>query len=217
MAINNNFEFNFSSDDWNDQSSYMWSEQSGRKYLLEVSKETEKFYNLYIRLRHIANHLDFIFATMLWKHIQSKAQNLNNDFKNDVNINTFHCNPLNIAFVAIFAFVENILEIALKANCSLSTLKYFYLHQLVNKVAFNQQQGIYSMDSGDYVLAICHFKNILSIINKILALLKEISLKSPQKKENTLNNFLKDFNIAIFDLRELSWQAISLCNAISEN
>lgn len=213
----NNCEFNFLSDDWSDQPSYVWSEKSGRQYLLDVTKEVERFYDLYIRTRHIANHLDFIFANMRWRHLASRVQGLNNGISGDINVTTFHSNPLNIAFTSIFGFIENIFEISIKSDHALPTLTYFKLHQLTHKIVLNQQEGMYSMDSGDFVLAVCHFKNIIFVVNEIMSTL--ITLKSDVHvaKEESFENFFRDFNIALFDLRELSIQAVEFCNSMAEN
>lgn len=214
----NNYEFNSLSDDWSDQSSYIWSERSGRKYLLDVSKEIERFYNLYIRTRYIANHLDFIFANMRWKHLSSYVQSLNGEQReSNVNISTFHCNPLNIAFTSIFGFIENIFEISIKSECTFPTLTYFKLHQLINKMVLNQQEGMYSMDSGDCVLAVCHFKNLVATINEVMTLLTALKSDAQLPKGKASEDFLKDFNIALFDLRELSWQAVSFCDSLAES
>ncbi len=215
---NNNFEFNFFSDDWGDQSYYTWSEQSGRKYLLEVTKETKKFYELYIKLRHISNHLDFIFATMQWKQLENKIKIARDSFSDDVHINTFHGNPLNIAFTSIFAFIDSIFEVLIKSEYPFSTLNYFRLYRLVNKASLNQQQGVYSIDSGDFILATCHFKNVIATVNDLIRELSTLNAsKDSQDKEKSLENFLKDMKIAMFDIRELSWQAISFCNTMAEN
>lgn len=216
MAINN-FQFNFSNEDWSDPSAYIWSEYNGHKYLSDINVETGKFYNLYIKHRHVINHLDFIFLNMRWKRPEAHVRSLDDEkVLNDINITTFHCSPLNIACMAIFSFIENILDITTKHECCISQREYFEMYRLFNKILINQQQGIYSIDSNDYVLAICHFKTVISVINAMLALVVKIEQKDNFQKENIAKNCLQDIRTAMYDIRELAWQAILFCNSVPE-
>lgn len=214
----NNYEFDSLGDDWSDQSSYVWSERVGRQYLLDVTKEVERFYNLYIRTRHIANHLDFIFANMRWRHLVGRARRFGGKESKNIPITTFHCNPLNIAFTSIFAFIESIFEISIRSDSAFQAITYFKLHQLINKTLLNQQEGTYSIDSGDYVLAVCHFKNVISTVNELMTMSMALKTSINNKsKKKASEDFFKDLNIALFDIRELSWQAVSFCNSMAEN
>ncbi|MDR2436138.1 MAG: hypothetical protein LBD33_02405 [Puniceicoccales bacterium] len=205
-------EFNFSPDDPGDQSSYTWSERSGWKYLADVEGNVHKFYNLYIKSRHIANHLDFIFARMNWIKRPGCAHKTN-PCENEIDVATFHRSPLNVAFSAIFAFLENIFDVATRDNSPLPQRSYFDMHRSISAMLRESMCGIFSIDSMDYVLAVCHFKKVMREIDFTFAMCNELLSSA---KDEISTSLLADIRIAMFDIRELSWQAISLCDSAGE-
>ncbi|MDR2720701.1 MAG: hypothetical protein LBB15_00225 [Puniceicoccales bacterium] len=205
-------EFNFSFDDLGDQFSYAWSERNGRKYLADIEDSVHKFYNLYIKSRHMVNHLDFIFAGMNWMKNPNGARK-SGSYESGIDAATFHCSPLNVAFSAVFAFLENIFDVATRRNSFLPQRSYFDMYRSINAMLRESMCGIFSIDSMDYVLTVCHFKKMMLEINTTLAMCNDLISST---KEEILVNLLTDIRIAMFDMRELSWRAISLCDSAGE-
>jgi hypothetical protein len=205
-------EFNFSSDDLGDQFSYAWSERNGWRYLADIEGRVHKFYNLYIKSRHIANHLDFIFARMNWLRKPGRTHKVN-PYENEIDATTFHCNPLNVAFSAIFAFLENVFDVATGCNSPLSQRSYFDMYRSIGAMLRESMCGMFSIDSMDYVLAVCHFKKVMREIDGTFAVCNDLLSSA---KDEISTSLLTDVRIAMFDIRELSWQAISLCDSAGE-
>jgi hypothetical protein len=203
-------EFNFSFDDSGDQSSYVWSERNGQRYLASVDEHVHKFYELYVKSRCISNHLDFIFAKMNWVGKPGCVQK-SDSYEGDDDIATFHCSPLNIAFNAVFAFLENIFDIATRGDSPLSRRHYFSMYRLIDAMLRESMCGIFSIDSADYVLATCHFKRVMRGANSMLFVCNDLLSSA-----DDATGLLVDVRTAMFDIRELSWHAISLCDSIGE-
>lgn len=149
-----------SSDDPGDQFSYAWSERSGWKYLADVEGSVNKFYNLYVKSCHRANHLDFVFAKMNWMKRPGRAHKTDS-YENGIDVTTFHCSPLNVAFSVVFAFLENIFDVATGHNSPLSQRNYFDMHRLIDVMLRESMCGIFSIDSMDDLLAVCHFQEVM--------------------------------------------------------
>ncbi|MDR0715560.1 MAG: hypothetical protein LBF25_02175 [Puniceicoccales bacterium] len=210
-----NLDFNFLFDDFGDQFSYVWSERKGQKYLAGVEDSIHRFYDLYIRSRHISNHIDFIFAKMNWIK-KSSCAHKSIPYENDTDVITFHRSPLNIALCAIFAFLENVLDAATMCESSLSLRQYFDIYKSVGAISRESMYGVFSLDSMDYVLATCHFKKTISGVNSVFSMCNDILSSAKDKEDSVLTGMATDLCIAMFDVRELSWQAISFCNSITE-
>jgi hypothetical protein len=76
--------------------------------------------------------------------------------------------------------------------------------------------GIFSIDSMDCVLAVCHFKKVIHTVNAVFSMCND-SLSPAKSEDNTAPmELITDLRTAMFDIRELSWQAILFCDAITE-
>jgi hypothetical protein len=215
ILAKDNSEFNSSYEDFGDQSSYLWTERNGRKYLAGVGESIGRFYELYIQTRHISNHMDLIFTKMKWLKLPSDAQKLG--FHEDGNnVITFHRSPLYIAFSAILAFIENIFNVATQRNVSLPLVEYFDVCKSLNLISRELMCGIFSLDSTDYALATCHFKNVIRASNAILFTCNILLASTDGENNSGLLDLLTDLRIATFDIHELSWQATMLCDSTSE-
>ncbi|MDR2779037.1 MAG: hypothetical protein LBB16_01990 [Puniceicoccales bacterium] len=200
-----NFEKYFPLDENNEGYSFSLNEKDWRSYLAAIDTETGKFFKLFIESRHISNHLDMIFAAMQWRKIIFTSNRL--DSGDSIEIVTFHKNPVYIASKAIFFFMEKIWDISISEGKSLTITTCWHFAKLINAMQKEMFGGIASIDSCEYVLAVCHFKNVMAVVNDAM-----FSLRKLPPIGGKAAGFIHDFAVSLFDVRELAWQSISLCN-----
>ncbi|MDR2776432.1 MAG: hypothetical protein LBB17_00060 [Puniceicoccales bacterium] len=200
-----NLEKYFLSEENNEGYPFSLKEKEWHSYLAAIDTETGKLFELLIESRHISNHLDIIFTAMQWKKIIFTSNRLDDD--NSVEIVTFHRNPVYIASKAIFFFMEKIWDILVAEWKPLEVTTCWYFAKLMNTMQKEMFGGIASIDSCEYVLAVCHFKNVMAAVNNAMFSLKKLPLL-----EGKIKGFVYDFTVSLFDIRELAWQSISLCN-----
>ncbi|MDR2628902.1 MAG: hypothetical protein LBC30_02860 [Puniceicoccales bacterium] len=200
-----NLEKYFPSEENNEGYPFSLNEKDWYSYLAAIDTESGKLFELLIESRHISNHLDIIFAAMQWKKIIFTSNRL--DDGNSVEIVTFHRNPVYIASKAIFFFMEKIWDILVAEWKPLEVTTCWYFAKLMNTMQKEMFGGIASIDSCEYVLAVCHFKNVMAAVNNAMFSLKKLPLL-----EGKVKGFVYDFTVSLFDIRELAWQSISLCN-----
>ncbi|MDR1413680.1 MAG: hypothetical protein LBI56_01940 [Puniceicoccales bacterium] len=198
----------FSQDDGESGFPFSLNEKDWHSYLAAIDSEAGKFFKLFIEKRYISNHLDIIFSEMSWKKIFFNGGDCVDD---DVEVVTFHKNPVNIASKAIFLFMEKIWDILLSREKHLSVELCWRFAKLMNIMQNEMLSGIANIDSCEYVLAVCHFKNVMAVVNRAMS-----SLELFPDLTGAMSGFMKDFIAALFDIRELAWQSIVLCN-ISEH
>jgi hypothetical protein len=184
-------------------------------YLACIDASVHRFYDLYIRSRHVANHLDFIFARMNWgkRHDRMNKSRL---WSGNMEIATFHSSPLNIALWAIFAFLENVFDATTTCESSLSRRQYFNVNKLINGIFRESTCGMFSIDSMNYVLATCHFKKVVGEVNDALSMCNELLSSAREREDDILLDLATDLRTAMFDMRELSWQALLFCDSVAE-
>ncbi|MDR1401391.1 MAG: hypothetical protein LBI81_00325 [Puniceicoccales bacterium] len=184
------------------------NEKDWSSYLAAIDSEAGKFFRLFIEKRYMSNHLDIIFSEMSWKKIFFNGGDC---VSSDVEVVTFHKNPVNIASKAIFFFVEKIWDILISREKKLPVETCWLFAKLMNIMQKEMLSGIANIDSCEYILAICHFKNVMAAVNSAINSLETFPDVSDRAK-----GFLRDFTMALFDIRELAWQSIVLCN-VSEH
>jgi hypothetical protein len=200
-----NFEKYFPLDENNEGYSFSLNEKDWHSYLAAIDTETGKLFRLFIESRHISNHLDMIFAAMRWKKIFFTSSRLEDD--DSVEIVTFHRNPVYIASRAIFFFMEKIWDILVAEGKPLTAAACWHFAKLINSMQREMFGGIASIDSCEYILAVCHFKNVMAAVNDAI-----FSLRKVPPIGGKAEGFVHDFTVSLFDIRELAWQSISLCN-----
>jgi hypothetical protein len=200
----------FLQDDSDEGLLFPMSEGNWHSYLAAIDAETGRFFKLFIEYRHVANHLEGILDAMQWKKIVFKNEGFYGE--EDVEIVTFHKNPLNIASKAIFFFIEKIWDIYTAECKTLTADACWRFAKLMNKMQNEMHSGVASLDSCEFSLGICHFKNVMSTVNEVISVAKKLPCDSDKCRM-----FATDFMIALFDIRELAWQSILLCSISEEN
>jgi hypothetical protein len=180
-------------------------------YLTVIDDEAGRFFKLFIENRHVSNHLDIVFNAMRWGKIIFSSDDTSLDCE-EIEVVTFHKSPVNIASRAVFFFIEKIWDIFLMKRKDVSAATCWNFAKLINTMQREMLSGIASVDSMEYDLAICHFKNVLAMVNE--AILARSGL--PDTGEST-EKFIADLTIALFDIRELALQSIMMCSAAAAN
>ncbi|MDR1595727.1 MAG: hypothetical protein LBR91_02265 [Puniceicoccales bacterium] len=203
-----NEERYFSPDDGDDGFSSPLNEADWGSYLAAIDAEVGRFLKLFIESRHVSNHMDMIFAAMKWEKIVFTCDDSPDD---DIEVMTFHKNPANIAARAIFFFLEKILDIFMSDGRESMSTVCWQLSKFVGTMRDEMLNGIASVDSCEYVLGICHFKRVIAAVNGAIHAIGKI-----QRSDERAAQFVNDFAVAVFDIRELAWQSIVLCNAAEQ-
>ena len=133
-----------------------------------------------------------------------------NSYDEDIEITTFHKNPINIASKALFFFAEKILGMLLKSCDNVLADDCWKFSTSMNLIHIEMISGVASMDTCEYLLALCHFKNAISGVQKMLSILPSFC-----KFDENFPGFNKDISIVLFDLRELAWCGIAMCKSAS--
>jgi hypothetical protein len=192
--------------------SFSLNERDWHSYLAMVDAEVGKFFKLFIASKHVANHLDMIFAAMKWEKILFNNENKSFTDDDAVEVVTFHKNPINIAARAIFFFVEKIWDILVAESKNIDASLCWNFSKLIGAMQREMFGGIANIDSYEYLLSVCHFKNVMATVNSAIA-----ALKNFPKITGKAESFTRDFTIALFDIRELAWQSILLCHMAEKN
>ena len=155
--------------DYDEGSQFSLNEAEWHSYLSSVDGEAGKFLRIFILIRHVSNHLDIIFSKMRWdKVLVGKKVS---SYDEDIEITTFHKNPINIASKALFFFAEKILGMLLKSCDNVLADDCWKFSTSMNLIHIEMISGVASMDTCEYLLALCHFKNAISGVQKMLSIL----------------------------------------------
>ncbi|MDR2737887.1 MAG: hypothetical protein LBB18_03010 [Puniceicoccales bacterium] len=198
----------FLQDDNDEGLLFPMNEGNWHSYLAAIDAETGRFFKLFIENKHISNHLDVVFDAMQWGKIIFNGGGFMDG--EEVEVVTFHKSPINIASRAIFFFMEKIWDIFVSECKSLNAAACWRLSKLMASMQREMLSGVASVDAGEYALGICHFKSVIAEVN--CAIVAARGLPDDCEKATM---FAKDFSVALFDIREIAWQSIMLCN-ISE-
>ena len=192
--------------DYDEGSQFSLNEAEWHSYLSAVDAEAGKFLRLFILIRHVSNHLDIIFSKMKWNKVFVCKRT--NNYDEDIDVTTFHKNPINVASKALFFFAEKIWGMLLKSCDKVLAEDCWKFSTSMNLIHVEMISGVASMDTCEYLLALCHFKNAVAGVQRILSILPSFC-----KFDEDFPGFNKDISIVLFDLRELAWCGIAMCKS----
>ena len=138
--------------DYDEGSQFSLNEAEWYSYLSTVDAEAGKFLRLFILIRYVSNHLDIIFSKMRWDKVFVGKKISSYD---DIDVTTFHKNPINIAFF----FAEKIWGMLLKSCDKVLSEDCWKFFTSMHLIHVEMISGVASMDTCEYLLALCHFKN----------------------------------------------------------
>jgi hypothetical protein len=190
--------------DGDDGYSFPVSEREWHAYLATVDVEVERFFRLFLERKCFSNHLDSIFAEMKWEMIDfGQEEPVGED---SAEVATFHKTAVNIASRAIFFFIEVIWDIFVGECKDLEAAVCWRFSKILATMQREMVAGVANVGAFEYVLGVCHFKNVIVATHEALA-----AIGSLPEVSGPLAGFVRDFTIALFDIRELAWQGIVLC------
>jgi hypothetical protein len=200
-----NVEEYFSQDDNDEGLLFPMSEGNWHSYLAAIDAETGRFFNLFMQHKHVSNHLDVVFDAMRWGKIVFSGESFADG--EEVEVVTFHKNPVNIASRAIFFFMEKIWDIFVSESKTVTAATCWHFSKLMSGMQREMLSGVASVDSCEYSLGICHFKNVMAAVNETI-----VAVRKLPNGEGSAARFVQGLLLALFDIRELAWQSIMLCN-----
>lgn len=185
--------------DFEEGAQFSLTERQWHAYLSAIDAEAGRFFKMFVIARHVANHLDMIFAKMKWDRSTVGRASIMSD------IVTFHKNPVYIAAKSICFFMNKILELFFDENKTLVVKDYWKFIKCVSDIRCDMICGVANIDVGEYLLAICHFKQVISCVNDAIVLVDKMP-----KSSGKMSGLKTDINIALFDIRELAWYGITM-------
>lgn len=188
--------------DFEEWAQFSLTEKQWHVYLSAIDAEAGKFFKLFILTRHIANHLDMIFAKMKWDRVVSGMSGRQSIMSDVV---TFHKNPIYIATRSVCYFLEKILELLFSENKTLVVKDYWGFIKCINDIRCEMICGVANIDVGECLLAICHFKQAISYVNNAIVLAGQMP-----KFSGKMNGLKSDIGVALFDIRDLAWYGIAM-------
>ena len=155
--------------DYDEGSQFSLNEAGWHSYLSAVDVEAGKFLRLFILIRHVSNHLDIIFSKMRWNKVFVGKKI--SSYDDDIDVTTFHKNPINIASKALFFFAEKIWGMLLKSCDKVLAEDCWKLSTSMHLIHVEMISAVASMDTFEYLLALCHFKNAVAGVQRMLSIL----------------------------------------------
>jgi hypothetical protein len=205
-----NLEKYFSQNEDDESFSFSLSEKDWRSYLAAIDAEAGHFFRAFVESRCIANHLDMLFIAMKWKKIVFSGS-LSSECDDEIEVVTFHKNPMNIAAKAVFFFMEKICDFLMENGKHFDVPTCWKFAKQLSAMKTEMLSGFASVEACEYLLGICHFKNVIAAVNGAIVCSWDIS-----DVKNSCAGAIRDLTIALFDIREIAWQSIVLCN-VAEN
>ena len=217
------YEFEGSNEgDWDENGDLAWNEADWQLFLRNSDKEVARFMAAYNKVKNQDDRLDAAANLMGWhKDDWSSSDEIEFD-ENDLPIvrpldmeeinnmdpYTIHRHPIYITSNALFSYLRASWERLMRNNKEQneSELVWGYSVSLADAekhciIAAN------SLDLGDFLLAVCHFKKAHSALNESMRINRLFKHHLPKEIES----YLEETNIRMHDLREIWLRVMSDC------
>ena len=208
--------------DWDENGDLAWNEADWQLFLRNSDKEVARFMAAYNKVKNQDDRLDAAANLMGWhKDDWSSSDEIEFD-ENDLPIvrpldmeeinnmdpYTIHRHPIYITSNALFSYLRASWERLMRNNKEQneSELVWGYSVSLADAekhciIAAN------SLDLGDFLLAVCHFKKAHSALNESMRINRLFKHHLPKEIES----YLEETNIRMHDLREIWLRVMSDC------
>ena len=182
-----------------------WSEMDWKNYLGKFDLQVSLFLSLFVSSRNIVNHLDLIGIQMGWCKSQDD-EFPNNFFNKPSDPTTIHSHPVTVVTRALYHFLSKNWELYMENTKNIEANLSWTYGNLLHHGERNALLGIASMHEGDNVLAVCHLKNALQVLNLTIE-----TIHKTKKYTLKANILFQDALIACFDLREVWIKVMESC------
>ena len=217
------YEFDGSNEgEWEENGDLAWNESDWQLFLRRSDKEVARFMTAYNQVKDQADRLDTSACLMGWHkddwssgdEIDFDEEDLSLvkpiDLEEVINMDpyTIHRHPIYITADAIFSYLRASWEQLMRKNKQINDpdLAWGYSVSLSDAekhciLAAN------SLDLGDFLLAVCHFKKAYSALNESM----RINHLFKHQNSKKLLNYLEDSTARMYDLREIWLRVMSDC------
>ena len=208
--------------EWDEGGDLAWNESDWQIFLRNSDKEVARFMTAYNQVKDQDDRLDAAATLMGWQRDDwSSADEIELD-ENDLplikpmdmeEINsmdpyTIHRHPIYVTSNALFSYLRASWEQLMRSNKEQneSDLVWGYSVSLADAEK-HCIMAANSLDLGDFLLAVCHFKKAHSALNESMRINRLFKHHNPKK----IKSYFEETNIRMHDLREIWLRVMSDC------
>ena len=219
----NQYEFEGSNEgDWEEGGDLAWSESDWQVFLKNSDKEVARFIIAYNKVKDQDDRLDAAANLMGWHRDDwSSSDEIEldeNDLPlirpmeieevNNMDPYTIHRHPIYITSNALFSYLRASWEQLMRKNMesNSSDLVWGYSVSLADAEK-HCIMAANSLDLGDFLLAVCHFKKAHSALNESM----RINRLFKHHNSNKIKIYMEETNVRMHDLREIWIRVMNDC------
>ena len=213
--------------DWDGKNDDMeWTEFHWQEYLKRNEQDILRFLNLYMKMRHQADHLDAIARLMQWEDDDwysadesEPDMSLDKDEEEADELEslepyTIHKHPVYIVTNGLYRHLRSCWEqYAMSYPQKITPVRATQFTSSLHAGESNALMAINSLDVGDFRLAVCHLKNALSALNHTMGMLQRLPVHSLPASAM----FQYEAQAVLFDLREVWLRVMRECREEARN
>ena len=208
--------------DWDESGDLAWNESDWQIFLRNSDKEVARFMTAYNKVKDQDDRLDAAASLMGWHRDDwSSTDEIEldeNDLPvikpvdieeiNNMDPYTIHRHPIYITSNALFSYLRASWEQLMRNNKEQneSDLVWGYSVSLADAEK-HCIMAANSLDLGDFLLAVCHFKKAHSALNESMRINRLFKHHNPKK----IRSYFEETNIRMYDLREIWLRVMSDC------
>jgi hypothetical protein len=215
----------FPEGDWDERGDLSWNEFDWRQFLLRRGKEVERFASLYQIHCHEMDHLDHVAQQMGWQAEDWSVADFEGESDDlettsgvpgedgsdslDGDPYTLHRHPVFIVTRALFGQLDLLVE----ALCAVPGIhlrvrpkRLWALAGALSSAEREMLLALQSLDMGDFMLAVIHFKLAHQAISDTMTHLEGLADVSGAADE-----FRLEARVRLFDLREVCLRVMNDC------
>ena len=210
--------------EWDENEDVAWNEADWQCFLQKSDKEVSRFISAYNKVKDDPNRLDSAASIMGWHRDDwsslddmdlsdeeiKQIRHIDLDEVGKIEPYTIHRHPVYITSTAFFSYLRTAWEHLMRHNKKQpkSHLSWSYCASLADAER-NCMLAANSLDLGDYLLAVCHFKKAHSALNESMRLNRLFTHHS----EKLFLKYLRETDIRMHDLREIWLRIIQDCRS----
>ncbi len=219
----NQYEFEGSNEgDWEEGGDLAWNESDWQVFLKNSDKEVARFIIAYNKVKDQDDRLDAAANLMGWHRDDwSSSDEIEldeNDLPlirpmeieevNNMDPYTIHRHPIYITSNALFSYLRASWEQLMRKNkeSNSSNLVWGYSVSLADAEK-HCIMAANSLDLGDFLLAVCHFKKAHSALNESM----RINRLFKHHNSNKIKIYMEETNVRMHDLREIWIRVMNDC------
>ena len=208
--------------DWDEGGDLAWNESDWQIFLRNSDKEVARFMTAYNKVKDQDDRLDAAASLMGWHRDDwSSTDEIEldeNDLPvikpvdieeiNNMDPYTIHRHPIYITSNALFSYLRASWEQLMRNNEEQNESDFVWGYSVSLADAEKHRiMAANSLDLGDFLLAVCHFKKAHSALNESMRINRLFKHHNPKK----IRSYFEETNIRMYDLREIWLRVMSDC------